>query len=63
MVQDSNASCFDVALGALLAFAESFAKASEYSADLGPGIVSKGLSGRPATASKAEEVLLKLMEV
>ena len=63
MIQDSNASCLDVALDALLAFAETFAKASEYSADLAPGIVAKGLSGRPGTASRAEEALLKLMEV
>lgn len=63
MVQDSNASCLDVALDALLAFAETFDKASEFSADLTPAVVSKGLGGRPATASRAEEALLKLMEV
>lgn len=63
MVQDSNASCLDVALDALLAFAENYAKASEYAADLAPATVQKGLSGRPGTASRAEEALLKLMEV
>lgn len=63
MVQDSNASCLDAALDAVLAFAEAFAKATDFSADLVPAMVTKGLSGRPGTASKAEEALLKLMEV
>lgn len=63
MVQDSNASCLDVALEALQAFAESYVNASDHSAELAPGIVAKGLSGRPGTITRAEETLLKLMEV
>lgn len=63
MVQDSNASCIDVALDALLAFAENYINASEYAADLAPLVVAKGLSGRPGTITRAEEALLKLMEV
>ena len=63
MVQDSNASCLDVALDALLAFAENYTKASELTLELAPGIVAKGLSGRPGTMTRAEEALLKLMEV
>ncbi len=63
MVQDSNASCLDVALDVLLAFADRYAKASEHSTELAPVVVAKGLSGRPGTISRAEAVLLKLMEV
>lgn len=63
MVQDSNASCLDVALDALLVFAGNYANASEHSSELAPGIVAKGLSGRPGTITRAEEVLTKLMEV
>lgn len=63
MVQDSNASCIDVALDTLLVFAENYVNASEYTEDLAPLVVAKGLSGRPGTITRAEEALLKLMEV
>lgn len=63
MVQDSNASCLDAALDALLAFADGYVKACEHAPELAPGIVAKGLSGRPGTVSRAEVVLLKFMEV
>lgn len=63
MVQDSNASCLDVALEAILTFADTYNQASQHSAELAPGIVAKGLSGRPGTVTRAEDVLLKLMEV
>lgn len=63
MVQDSNASCLDVALDVLLAFADGYAKAPELSPELAPAVVAKGLSGRPGTISRAEAALLKLMEV
>ncbi|CAN0487796.1 unnamed protein product [Ectocarpus sp. 12 AP-2014] len=63
MVQDSNASCLDAALDALLAFADGYVKAYEHAPELAPGIVAKGLSGRPGTVSRAEAVLLKFMEV
>lgn len=63
MTQDSNASCLDVALDALLAFGKNYVNAAEHSSDLAPGIVAKGLSGRPGTITRAEEVLLKLIEV
>lgn len=63
MVQDSNASCLDAALDAVLAFADGYVKACEHAPELAPGIVAKGLSGRPGTVSRAEAVLLKLMEV
>lgn len=63
MIQDANASCLDVALDALLAFADGYAKASEFSAELAPAVVAKGLSGRPGTITRAEAVILKLMEV
>ncbi|CAM9795466.1 unnamed protein product [Ectocarpus sp. 6 AP-2014] len=63
MVQDSNASCLDAALDALLAFADGYVKACEHAPELAPGIVAKGLSGRPGTVSRAEAVLLKFMEV
>ncbi|CAM9903323.1 unnamed protein product [Scytosiphon promiscuus] len=63
MVQDSNASCLDVALDVLLAFADRYVNASEHSLELAPGVVAKGLSGRPGTIARAEAALLKLMEV
>lgn len=63
MVQDSNASCLDVALDVLLAYADGYAKASELSTELAPAVVAKGLSGRPGTITRAEAALLKLMEV
>lgn len=63
MVQDSNASCLDVALEALFTFADTYSYASRLSSELAPGIVAKGLSGRPSTVGKAEAALLKLMEV
>lgn len=63
MIQDANASCLDVALDVLLAFADGYAKASEFSPELAPGVVAKGLSGRPGTITRAEAVILKLMEV
>ncbi|CAM9589224.1 unnamed protein product, partial [Hapterophycus canaliculatus] len=63
MVQDSNASCLDVALDVLLAFADRYVNASEHSQELAPGVVAKGLSGRPGTIARAEATLLKFMEV
>lgn len=63
MVQDSNASCLDVALDVLLAFADGYTKASELSSELAPAVVAKGLSGRPGTITRAEAALLKLIEV
>lgn len=63
MVQDSNASCLDVALEAILIFADTYNQASQHSSEVAPGIVAKGLSGRPGTVTRAEEALLKFMEV
>lgn len=63
MAQDSNASCLDVAFDALLAFGETYANAAEHSSELAPGVVAKGLSGRPGTVTRAEEVLIKFIEV
>lgn len=63
MVQDANASCLDAALDVLLAFADGYVKASEFSPELAPGVVAKGLSGRPGTITRAEAVILKFMEV
>lgn len=63
MIQDSNASCLDVALEAVLIFADTYNQASQHSSEVAPGIVAKGLSGRPGTATRAEEALLKFMEV
>lgn len=63
MAEDSNASCLDVAFDALLAFGETYANAAEHSSELAPGVVAKGLSGRPGTVTRAEEVLLKFIEV
>lgn len=63
MTQDSNASCLDVALDALLAFADTAANVREHSPELAPGIMVKGLSGRPGTITRAEGLLLKLIEV
>jgi hypothetical protein len=65
-VNDSNASCADTALDAVLAYAE-------YCTDINgikltaetvaPDIISKGFSSRPAVIAKAESTLLKFMEV
>lgn len=63
MVGDSNAACIDIALDALLVFADTYGSAGEHAAEVAPGVIAKGLSGRPGTAMKAEEALLKLVEV
>lgn len=63
MVQDSNASCLDVALDALVTFTDRCCNAKEYSSELAPVIVVKGLSGRPGTITRAENALIKFMEV
>lgn len=63
MAQDSNAACLDVALEALLVFADVYSNAAEYTTEVAPAVITKGFAGRPGTVSRAEDALLKLMEV
>ena len=67
-MNDSNAACADVALDAVLCYAEmapagSASDVRSTAESLAGDMIAKGFSARPAVAAKAEAALLKFMEV
>jgi len=63
MAKDSNANTLEAGLGALIVFADKSSSATSAISSLVPVIIDKALGGRPSTVTRAETLLLKLMEV
>jgi hypothetical protein len=62
-VDDNNASALDAALDACLLFADKGPCTEAVAQSLAPVIIARAFPGRLSNANKAEEVLLKFMEV
>ena len=63
VAKDSNASALDAGMQVLLTFFSHVPRAKESAKDLVVLVIKHGFAGRPATAEKAREAVLKAMEL